>query len=137
MPIRPHWWVENLKKKMDFRFEIFHIFYAKNRPFFSIFAPPPYFWAEGLFGDFTKYFADFFNRFAPPPDPNLLNSPNLKCDSSLRGVVRVAIIMAIIIPPRPHIAPKARTRDNTCSRLARRRHSWPAAPSFVLNLSSK
>ena len=29
------------------------------------------------------------------------------------------------------------TRDNTCSRLARRRHFWPAAPSFVLDLSSK
>jgi len=28
------------KKKMDFGFEIFHIFNAKKRPFFSIFGPP-------------------------------------------------------------------------------------------------
>ena len=31
------------EKKKDFGFEIFHIFYAKKRPFFPIFGPPPLF----------------------------------------------------------------------------------------------
>ena len=48
VPFWPHWWVENFlrKKKLDFGFEIFHIFYAKKRPFFR-FLDPPYFRAGG------------------------------------------------------------------------------------------
>ena len=75
------------KKKLDFGFEIFHIFYAKKWPFFR-FLDPPYFWAEG-----PIFFLAILLKFLPktkltglvsPPDPNLLISPNLKCDCSLR-----------------------------------------------------
>ena len=91
MPFRPHWWVEKFlrKKNMDAGFEIFHIFYAKKRPFFPILDPPLIFGPKAriiFFGDFTKIFVEKKNnRFGPPPDPNLLISPNLKCDCSLRG----------------------------------------------------
>ena len=78
---------------MDAGFELFHIFYAKKRFFFDFWTPlifgPQ---ARFFFGDFTKIFADFFfNRFGPPPppDPNLLISPNLKCDCSLTATVSV------------------------------------------------
>ena len=40
------------KNKLDFGFEIFHIFYAKKRPFLSIFGPPDFF-----FRYFTIFFA--------------------------------------------------------------------------------
>ena len=55
--------------------------------FFFRFLDPPYFWAEGLnfFGDFTKFFAEKkLTGLVPPRDPNLLISPNLKCDCSLK-----------------------------------------------------
>ena len=69
---------------MDAVFEIFHIFYAKKRPIFG----PPLFLGRrpDFYGDFTKFLPIFLTGLVPPPrDPNLLISPNLKCDSSLGG----------------------------------------------------
>ena len=59
--------------------------------FFFFFLDPPYFWAEGpkkKFDDFTKIFAKKkLTGLVPPPDPNLLIYPNLKCDCSLMGTL--------------------------------------------------
>ena len=57
------------KKKMDFGFEIFHIFYAKKRPFFFDFWTPLIFGPEArFFRHFTNFFApEKIFRFGPPP----------------------------------------------------------------------
>jgi len=61
-----------------------HSFYAKKNLF--RFLDPHYFWAEApiffLAISLKFLLKKIINRFGPPPEPNLLNSPNLKCDCS-------------------------------------------------------
>ena len=60
------------EKKMDFGFEIFHIFFCQKTTFFFLFRflDPPYFRAGGriyFFRHFTKFFAPEKKSGSPPP----------------------------------------------------------------------
>ena len=65
-----------LEKKLDAGFEIFHIFYAKKRPFFSIFGPPC-FRPGGFFGITLNYLHRKIFSGLPPPISTHLKIPSL------------------------------------------------------------
>ena len=74
---------------MDFRFEIFHIFYAKKRPFFPIFGPP-YFRVGGpiFFSGISLIFLHRknFSGRVPPKTVHLKIPSFLKSDATLSPV---------------------------------------------------